>query len=130
LPLSFPILCLLPFSKKVNEILVGFPEFGSTSITLEANSEAKKVTFFPEFPACLERSNLVCVLTPSTTSLPVLGKTFITLPVLPLSLPDRSLTVSPVFILSLFIYTLIEFTNPDEFANLYELRIRCFVGIR
>jgi hypothetical protein len=52
------------------------------------------------------------------------------LPVLPLSLPDRSLTVSPVFILSLFIYTLIEFTNPDEFANLYELRIRCFVGIR
>ena len=101
-PVFRAIRCLEPFSRIVYPTRVGFPEAGSISWTLPTGSGAGALTFVPGWPAFLLRSKRVWMLTFSTTTFAVLLSTETILPVFPLSLPDKTLTVSP-FLIFIFI---------------------------
>src|SRR5919199_188839 len=77
---------------------VGFPDSGSTSITLETCIGASNV-YKPSWFCWVGRACRVLTFTPPTTTRFSFGMTLSTSPRLPLSLPEITTTVSPRFIL-------------------------------
>ncbi len=77
--------------------LVLFPFFESTSITFEQLRECGISITCPFSPLFLGFCIFFFKFKPSTESLPLFGHTRTTLPVLPLSLPVITITLSPFF---------------------------------
>src|SRR3989344_2708652 len=79
-------------------IRVGLPQDGQMSMSLEISMAPGNSIFWPFSPCFFGRENRVRMFRPSTTTRRAVGSTSKTLPVLDLSLPAKTLTVSPFLI--------------------------------
>ena len=79
-------------------VRVALPHLGQINCALETSTDLSLLTICPFWPWRLARWCFLTKLSPSTTTFPVLGKTNKTLPVLPRSLPESIITLSPFLI--------------------------------
>src|SRR5699024_6906788 len=91
---------------------VGLPHLGHTSITLETYMGISRRTMPPSSPCLRGFTWQVATLTPSTTTFFSAGMAVSTLPSLPLSLPDRTTTLS-FFLIFILSYPLRWFRAPE-----------------
>ena len=94
-PHFLQILILLSFSV-LNPILVCLPHDLQTRATDEAETALSFETICPFWPCLRARRCFLIKFKPSTTTLLLLDRTWITLPVFPLSLPVIIITLSPL----------------------------------
>src|SRR5699024_4476397 len=95
-PQCLQTLTLLPSPSILTPYLTPLSHLGQTRATLLEYIAASAFTMPPASPLLRGFTLLVAMLQPSTMSLPSLGDTASTFPRLPLSLPLRMTTESPV----------------------------------